>query len=192
MQIWIVDSGLPQARRKEERKEGGRRWEKERGTEMRPRRWYFFLLLKVIVRKRWPEVSFINHLLVQLYLMPRQRSAHTGAKSYLCAHKTRSPSPRICFVNSAFVSWTGSGFFMHFNSSSVSVGGTAVLESRTLYPKRGFQCLQFYLYNSGSENDQLNIYTREYSADNVVGTLTPVEEIKGTMSTFLLSWFRVR
>ncbi|XP_023097627.2 meprin A subunit beta [Felis catus] len=72
----------------------------------------------------------------------------------------------------------GSGFFMHFNSSSVSVGATAVLESRTFYPKRGFQCLQFYLYNSGSENDQLNIYIREYSADNVNGTLTLVEEIK--------------
>ncbi|XP_042817505.1 meprin A subunit beta [Panthera tigris] len=72
----------------------------------------------------------------------------------------------------------GSGFFMHFNSSSVSVGATAVLESRTFYPKRGFQCLQFYLYNSGSENDQLNIYIREYSADHVNGTLTLVEEIK--------------
>ncbi|XP_053062512.1 meprin A subunit beta isoform X2 [Acinonyx jubatus] len=72
----------------------------------------------------------------------------------------------------------GSGFFMHFNSSSVSVGATAVLESRTFYPKRGFQCLQFYLYNSGSENDQLNIYIREYSADNVNGTLMLVEEIK--------------
>uniref|UniRef100_A0A8C7EUZ3 Meprin A subunit n=1 Tax=Neovison vison TaxID=452646 RepID=A0A8C7EUZ3_NEOVI len=72
----------------------------------------------------------------------------------------------------------GSGFFMHFNSSSVSVGATAMLESRILYPKRGFQCLQFYLYNSGSENDQLNIYTREYSADHVTGTLTLVKEIK--------------
>ncbi|XP_017729576.1 PREDICTED: meprin A subunit beta isoform X5 [Rhinopithecus bieti] len=73
----------------------------------------------------------------------------------------------------------GSGFFMHFDSSSVNVGATAVLESRTLYPKRGFQCLQFYLYNSGSESDQLNIYIREYSADNVDGNLTLVEEIKG-------------
>nr|XP_020137816.1 meprin A subunit beta isoform X3 [Microcebus murinus] len=72
----------------------------------------------------------------------------------------------------------GSGFFMHFDTSSVNVGATAVLESRTLYPKRGFQCLQFYLYNSGSESDQLNIYTREYSTDNVNGSLTLVEEIK--------------
>ncbi|XP_036892816.1 meprin A subunit beta [Sturnira hondurensis] len=72
----------------------------------------------------------------------------------------------------------GSGFFMHFNRSSVNVGATAVLESRKLYPQRGFQCLQFYLYNSGSENDQLNIHIREYSAGNENGTLILVEEIK--------------
>ncbi|XP_047647635.1 meprin A subunit beta [Phacochoerus africanus] len=72
----------------------------------------------------------------------------------------------------------GSGFFMHFSSSSVNVGDTAVLESRKLYPKRGFQCLQFYLYNSGHENDQLDIYIREYSGDNVNGILILVEEIK--------------
>ncbi|XP_053427816.1 meprin A subunit beta [Nycticebus coucang] len=72
----------------------------------------------------------------------------------------------------------GSGFFMHFNSSSVNVAATAVLESRVLYPNRGYQCLQFYLYNSGSESDQLNIYIREYSTDNVNSNLTLVEEIK--------------
>lgn len=71
---------------------------------------------------------------------------------------------------------------MHFDSSSVSVGAIAILESRTLYPKRGFQCLQLFLYNSGSENDQLNIYIREYSAGSVNGTLTLVEEIKGIVS----------
>lgn len=73
---------------------------------------------------------------------------------------------------------------MHFDTSSVNVGATAILESRTLYPKRGFQCLQFFLYNSGSEDDQLNIYVREYSTGNVNGSLTLVEEIKGTRLTF--------
>ncbi|XP_058133579.1 meprin A subunit beta [Dasypus novemcinctus] len=72
----------------------------------------------------------------------------------------------------------GSGFFMHFDSSSVNVGASAMLESRILYPKRGFQCLQFYLYKKGNENDQLNIYIKEYSAGNVNGSLTLVEEIK--------------
>lgn len=66
----------------------------------------------------------------------------------------------------------------------MNAGATAMLESRILYPKRGFQCLQFYLYNSGSINDQLNIYVREYSAGNVNGSLSLVEEIKGMISIF--------
>ncbi|XP_054980798.1 meprin A subunit beta [Sorex araneus] len=72
----------------------------------------------------------------------------------------------------------GSGFFMHFDSSSVAVGGKAMLESRILYPKRGFQCLQFFVYNSGSTSDQLNIYIREYSAAHVNGSVILVKEIK--------------
>lgn len=71
---------------------------------------------------------------------------------------------------------------MHFDSSALSAGATAVLESRILYPKRGFQCLQFYLYNSGSAGDQLNIYIREYAAGAQNGTVILVEEIKGTVS----------
>ncbi|KAF4024944.1 hypothetical protein G4228_016830, partial [Cervus hanglu yarkandensis] len=77
-----------------------------------------------------------------------------------------------------------SGFFMHFNSSSVNKGATAILESRILYPKRGFQCLQFFLYNSGSQDDQLNIYVREYSAAHVSSTLTLVEQIKDNGTYF--------
>ncbi|XP_012581239.1 PREDICTED: meprin A subunit beta [Condylura cristata] len=71
-----------------------------------------------------------------------------------------------------------SGFFMYFDYKSVNVGQIAILESRTLYPKRGFQCLEFYLYNSGSASDQMKIYIREYSASNVNGILTLVETIK--------------
>ncbi|KAH0500281.1 Meprin A subunit beta [Microtus ochrogaster] len=71
-----------------------------------------------------------------------------------------------------------SGFFMHFDSSSANVGDTALLESRMLYPKRGFQCLEFYLYNSGSEKDQVKIYTREYTAGNPDGVLTLQREIQ--------------
>ncbi|XP_051019519.1 meprin A subunit beta [Acomys russatus] len=71
-----------------------------------------------------------------------------------------------------------SGFFMHFNTSIRNEGDTAMLESRTLYPKRGFQCLEFYLYNSGSANDLLKVYTREYDAGNPDGVLTLQREIK--------------
>ncbi|XP_043849663.1 meprin A subunit beta [Dromiciops gliroides] len=73
---------------------------------------------------------------------------------------------------------TGSGFFMHFNSSSVNEGGKAILESRLFYPKRGFQCLQFYYYNSRNKDDQLKIYVREYTSEHSNGSLTLVEEVK--------------
>lgn len=78
---------------------------------------------------------------------------------------------------------TDSGFFMHFDTSSANVGDTAMLESRMLYPKRGFQCLEFYLFNSGSEKDQVKIYTREYTAGHPDGVLTLQREIQGTVST---------
>ncbi|XP_067402085.1 meprin A subunit beta [Emydura macquarii macquarii] len=76
--------------------------------------------------------------------------------------------------------YKGNGYFMHFNTSAGSVGNTAILESRILYPKRGFQCLQFYYYNSGSESDQLNILVREYALDSSSSTVRLVEMIQGS------------
>ncbi|NWZ74803.1 MEP1B protein, partial [Poecile atricapillus] len=77
-----------------------------------------------------------------------------------------------------------SGYFMHFDTSAGRQGSTAFLESRILYPKRGFQCLQFYFYNSGNENDRLNVWVREYTSDNPNGTLRFIEEIKGSPETY--------
>ncbi|XP_066186544.1 meprin A subunit beta [Sylvia atricapilla] len=77
-----------------------------------------------------------------------------------------------------------SGYFMHFDTSVGSEGSTAFLESRILYPKRGFQCLQFYLYNSGNESDQLNVWVKEYTSANPNGTLRFIEEIKGSPETY--------
>ncbi|NWZ94747.1 MEP1B protein, partial [Nesospiza acunhae] len=77
-----------------------------------------------------------------------------------------------------------SGYFMHFDTSSGEEGSTAVLESRILYPKRGFQCLQFYLYNSGNENDRLNVWVREYTSANPNGTLRFIKEINGSPETY--------
>ncbi|XP_059325705.1 meprin A subunit beta [Ammospiza nelsoni] len=77
-----------------------------------------------------------------------------------------------------------SGYFMHFDTSAGGEGSTAVLESRILYPKRGFQCLQFYLYNSGNENDRLNVWVREYTSANPNGTLRFIKEIKGSPETY--------
>ncbi|XP_036596451.1 meprin A subunit beta-like [Trichosurus vulpecula] len=72
----------------------------------------------------------------------------------------------------------GCGFFMHFNSSSVNVGEKAILESRIFHPKRAFQCLQFYYYNSGNKDDQLKIYVKVYTSEHSNGSLTLADEVK--------------
>ncbi|XP_042624596.1 meprin A subunit beta [Cyprinus carpio] len=72
----------------------------------------------------------------------------------------------------------GKGYFMHFSTASGPEGNRALLESRVLYPRRGFQCLQFFLYNSGHANDQLMIWTREYDTANPDGTLRLIHEVK--------------
>ncbi|XP_072528882.1 meprin A subunit beta [Salminus brasiliensis] len=73
----------------------------------------------------------------------------------------------------------GAGFFMHFSTAPGSHGDKAHLESRLFYPKRGFQCLQFYLYNSGGANDQLNVWVREYDKANTKGELRLIQKISG-------------
>uniref|UniRef100_A0A672QSQ6 Metalloendopeptidase n=1 Tax=Sinocyclocheilus grahami TaxID=75366 RepID=A0A672QSQ6_SINGR len=58
----------------------------------------------------------------------------------------------------------GVSFFMHFSTEGRNEGDTAIIESKTMTPKRDckVQCLQFYYYHSGHESDQLNIWIREY------------------------------
>ncbi|KAM3605108.1 uncharacterized protein V6R79_020895 [Siganus canaliculatus] len=74
---------------------------------------------------------------------------------------------------------TGSGYFMHFSTATGSSGDTAVLESRILYAKRGYQCLQFFYYNSGDPSDSLSIYVREYEGTDTNGTLRFIKTIDG-------------
>uniref|UniRef100_A0A671LGU1 Metalloendopeptidase n=1 Tax=Sinocyclocheilus anshuiensis TaxID=1608454 RepID=A0A671LGU1_9TELE len=50
------------------------------------------------------------------------------------------------------------GFFMHFSTATGTQGDKAYLQSRLFHPKRRSQCLQFYHYNSGGVDDQLNIW----------------------------------
>ncbi|XP_053739693.1 meprin A subunit beta [Synchiropus splendidus] len=75
---------------------------------------------------------------------------------------------------------TGSGYFMHFNTGTAKVGDDALLESRFLYPKRGFQCLQFFYYNSAGPSDSLKIYVREFDKAHPNGTLRFIKEIDGS------------
>uniref|UniRef100_A0A3Q1HYM6 Metalloendopeptidase n=1 Tax=Anabas testudineus TaxID=64144 RepID=A0A3Q1HYM6_ANATE len=74
---------------------------------------------------------------------------------------------------------TGSGYFMHFDTGTTSIGDTALLESRLLYPKRGYQCLEFFYYNSAGPNDTLKIYVREYDKANPDGKLRFIKTIDG-------------
>ncbi|KAM6948725.1 meprin A subunit beta [Aplochiton taeniatus] len=74
---------------------------------------------------------------------------------------------------------SGAGFFMHFDTGSAAAGATALMESRVVYPKRGYQCLQFFLYNSGGAGDTLKIWVREYDAANPGGALRLIKTIDG-------------
>ena len=68
---------------------------------------------------------------------------------------------------------------MHFSTGEANAGDTAQLESRLLYPKRGYQCLQFFYYNSAGPSDTLKIYVREYDQANPNGTLRFIKTIDG-------------
>ncbi|XP_010882438.2 meprin A subunit beta [Esox lucius] len=73
----------------------------------------------------------------------------------------------------------GAGYFMHFSTATGKPGDTARLESRLLYPKtnRGYQCLQFFFYNSGGANDRLVIQVREYDEEHPNGTLRVIQDV---------------
>ncbi|XP_041941131.1 meprin A subunit beta [Alosa sapidissima] len=75
------------------------------------------------------------------------------------------------------------GYFMYFSTASGKQGDNAFLESRLLYPKRGFQCLQFFLYNSGHATDELSIWVREYDTSNPNGNLRLIEKVAGPPDT---------
>ncbi|XP_066434956.1 meprin A subunit beta [Eleutherodactylus coqui] len=72
-----------------------------------------------------------------------------------------------------------SGYFMHFDTRTLNTGDKAVLESRLFYPKRGFQCLEFFYYHNGNENDELNIWIREYTEASPNGTLEFITTVNG-------------
>uniref|UniRef100_W5N2W7 Meprin A subunit n=1 Tax=Lepisosteus oculatus TaxID=7918 RepID=W5N2W7_LEPOC len=78
----------------------------------------------------------------------------------------------------------GAGYFMHFSTATGSAGDKAYLESRILYPKRGFQCLQFFYYHSGSADDELKILVREYDQDNPQGTLRHMGNVTASPEDF--------
>ncbi|CAL8252468.1 unnamed protein product [Merluccius merluccius] len=78
------------------------------------------------------------------------------------------------------------GYFMHFSTASATAGDRGFLESRILYPKPGVQCLQFFLYSSGSAGDALNIWVREYDQHNPDGRLKLFKTIRGSTGSWEL------
>uniref|UniRef100_A0A667Y5H6 Metalloendopeptidase n=1 Tax=Myripristis murdjan TaxID=586833 RepID=A0A667Y5H6_9TELE len=73
-----------------------------------------------------------------------------------------------------FMTLVGRGFFMHCNTAFGKVGDGAKMQSRRMNPKRQFQCLQFFYYHSGSDQDQLNIWIREHVKEgNAKETIRP-------------------
>lgn len=66
------------------------------------------------------------------------------------------------------------GYFMHFDTKTGKAQEAALLESRTLYPKRKFQCLQFFYKMTGSPKDRLVIWVK---MDDGTGTVRRMKKI---------------
>lgn len=66
------------------------------------------------------------------------------------------------------------GYFMHFSTKTGNAQESALLESRTLYPKRKTQCLQFFYKMTGSSKDKLVIWAK---IDDGTGTVRKMRKI---------------
>ncbi|KAM9435613.1 meprin A subunit beta [Clarias gariepinus] len=99
------------------------------------------------------------------------------AKAKWVRVKSVDGGPNTDFTNMG--QCNGIGFFMHFSTATENPGDNAFLESRLFYPNRGRQCLQFYMYNSGGADDQLNIWVHEYNNESPNGVLTLIQTFRG-------------
>ncbi|KAJ8272787.1 hypothetical protein GJAV_G00093440 [Gymnothorax javanicus] len=70
-----------------------------------------------------------------------------------------------------------SGYFMHFSTVDGMPEDSALLASRFLYPKRNFQCLQFFYHYDANADVELKIWVREYDKANPNGTLRLIEMV---------------
>ncbi|XP_056284210.1 meprin A, alpha (PABA peptide hydrolase), tandem duplicate 1 [Pseudoliparis swirei] len=67
------------------------------------------------------------------------------------------------------------GYFMHFSTMTGKPMESALLESRTLYPKRKLQCLQFFYKMTGSYEDRLVIWVK---MDDGTGAVRRMKKIQ--------------
>ncbi|XP_045916421.1 meprin A, alpha (PABA peptide hydrolase), tandem duplicate 1 isoform X1 [Micropterus dolomieu] len=66
------------------------------------------------------------------------------------------------------------GYFMQLSTMTGKPQESALLESRTLYPKRALQCLQFFYKMTGSSKDRLVIWVK---VDDGTGTVRRMKKI---------------
>ncbi|KAJ3606196.1 hypothetical protein NHX12_025717 [Muraenolepis orangiensis] len=66
------------------------------------------------------------------------------------------------------------GHFMRFDTSSGARQASAVLESRTLYPRRKSQCLQFFYKMTGDPQDRLAVWLKMDDGTGVVRKMRKV------------------
>lgn len=77
------------------------------------------------------------------------------------------------------------GYFMKFDATNKSVGHSALLESRILYPKRKQQCLEFFYRMSRGPGDQLVIWVRRDDGSGTVRKVAKVHTITGQLRPYL-------
>uniref|UniRef100_A0A8C5QNA9 Metalloendopeptidase n=1 Tax=Leptobrachium leishanense TaxID=445787 RepID=A0A8C5QNA9_9ANUR len=76
------------------------------------------------------------------------------------------------------------GHFMHFSTATGDARDKAIFESRLFYPKRDYQCLEFFYYNSGHESDRLEIWIKEYTATSPNGAMRLISNITGQPAAY--------
>lgn len=83
------------------------------------------------------------------------------------------------------LSFSDSGYFMKFDSTSGAVGSSALIESRILYPKRDEQCLNFFYKMTGAAGDKLVIWIK---TDDGTGSVNSVRKIHTLTGMFPFPW----
>lgn len=117
---------------------------------------------------KWHSESNWQVILKSSYSI--QFSTNVVSQRHLC---TKMSSLNFCHWHvdhSCALLCVGEGFFIHCSTASGKKGDGAKMQSGRMNPKRQLQCLQFFYFHSGSDQDQLNIWIREYDRENKEAT----------------------
>lgn len=70
---------------------------------------------------------------------------------------------------------------MHFSTKVGKPHESALLESRTLYPKRKLQCLQFFYKMTGSLKDRLVIWVKMDDGTGIIRKMKKIHTFYGRL-----------